>query len=581
MKTKIKHVKQILSALLCIVLMLTYMPIATFAAEGSDDAVVSVTIGGTTENYTTFEDAIEVLEATTEGDNAILTLLEDVNLGEDGIIFESGVFTLELNGYTLSSDGYTLDARGATNICIKDSSEAKTGTILTTESSCTALAAMGGDEDVYPTVTLESGTIEGERGSVSIWDGHFILKGGTVLTGEDGIAISIGGEFAGGKLTVTGGDIFAGHTEFLYYCGEVDLTNYAKTNGLQMHFDSNAELGNIKLPEGYVMLNDVGNAVDNLERGEVYTIGAKPTTTYYPIWIGDEQVADNKTSGDGWSYDLEQNILTLNDFSYTGKGHTFSYGDNASVIFAEFDALTILLKGENNLVHQLAGNTIVEESYGIYVCGDLTIKGDGSLTVQSADIEEISGGISAGEITIEGCTVTAKSGEAEESYAVDGYATITIRDAIVNAQSADAEEKSIGINAYRYVWNSSSYNEIIQDINIINSTVTSKSGTVSDEEGKACAIYGNLSVSGYSNGYEWKVSEDGEYSLESFAYNGGPYLSVKSIYTDDIEGASKDEKPLSSPETGDNSNLWLWFVLLIIGSGSLFTLTVVNKKRKA
>ena len=36
----------------------------------------------------------------------------------------------------------------------------------------------------------------------------------------------------------------------------------------------------------------------------------------------------------------------------------------------------------------------------------------------------------------------------------------------------------------------------------------------------------------------------------------------------------------NSPQTGDNGNLWLWFAFLFVSGGALFTLTVVDKKRK-
>ena len=36
----------------------------------------------------------------------------------------------------------------------------------------------------------------------------------------------------------------------------------------------------------------------------------------------------------------------------------------------------------------------------------------------------------------------------------------------------------------------------------------------------------------------------------------------------------------TSPQTGDNSNIWLWIVLLFASGGAVTTLTVVSKKKK-
>ena len=51
--------------------------------------------------------------------------------------------------------------------------------------------------------------------------------------------------------------------------------------------------------------------------------------------------------------------------------------------------------------------------------------------------------------------------------------------------------------------------------------------------------------------------------------------TVKAVYTENFSSSSKEEK---SPQTGDNSNLWLWIILAIVSSGLFFGTILWNKK---
>ena len=45
-------------------------------------------------------------------------------------------------------------------------------------------------------------------------------------------------------------------------------------------------------------------------------------------------------------------------------------------------------------------------------------------------------------------------------------------------------------------------------------------------------------------------------------------------------GTNGTAKPIDSPETGDNSNLALWFALLFVSGGAAIGTTVVSRKKK-
>ena len=120
-------------------------------------------------------------------------------------------------------------------------------------------------------------------------------------------------------------------------------------------------------------------------------------------------------------------------------------------------------------------------AYGIYVNGDLTISGDGSLSVIGvASAEDDSYGIYAyGQIEINGGTVSAVGGTASGSsygiYSFSGYG-IVINDGTVNATGGTATENSYGICAWSRLW-------------IYGGVVNATGGTAGSAEGNvSCGI---------------------------------------------------------------------------------------------
>jgi hypothetical protein len=154
------------------------------------------------------------------------------------------------------------------------------------------------------------------------------------------------------------------------------------------------------------------------------TAFAAATTYNYVVCVGGVSMHDGdylavgatatqttKPSG-GYAY-YNDGTLTLNNYSYEGKGYKYisdiSGGGRYATVYSDQD-LTIELVGNNTIVGAENGGS----SYGIYMDAPLTITGNGSLTVSSADAPTYwSVGIYAsGNIHIkEGCSVIAYSGE--------------------------------------------------------------------------------------------------------------------------------------------------------------------------
>ena len=101
-------------------------------------------------------------------------------------------------------------------------------------------------------------------------------------------------------------------------------------------------------------------------------------------------------SGTGWSYDASSNTLTLNNAEISG---TESTSDNRHAVYVRGD-ITIELIGTNTI----SGNYAYSD--GIYADGNITIIGDGSLTVSGWDV----GIYGSNEICIKNVTITTGVG---------------------------------------------------------------------------------------------------------------------------------------------------------------------------
>ena len=190
-------------------------------------------------------------------------------------------------------------------------------------------------------------------------------------------------------------------------------------------------------PAGEYSVRMCATAAGNSDysRGVAYaTITVKVIDDVYPIWVGGSAITVASPSGEGWHYDAESNTLTLNGYSYNQAG----YSDAA--IYADGD-LNIELNGTN---------TVACTTYGIYVQGNLTIDGTGSLDAASSSGFGIY--TKDGDITINGGTVTATGANSKPAIRsdggsvliTDGKVTATARGDQVSALSAGQKVKISG-----------------------------------------------------------------------------------------------------------------------------------------
>ena len=174
----------------------------------SGKTVASVTIGDTTTQYGNIEQALQSIVDCTAEDKALVVMRSDVDLGESYLTINSGVFTLDLNGFEVvgaNSEFGTICLAGTANMTLMDSGT--TGKLI---GSAYAALVLSGNA----VATVVSGTLEGptegddsddfgiygkESSSLTILGGHISGCDFGVFLQENAIATISGGTISGGK----------------------------------------------------------------------------------------------------------------------------------------------------------------------------------------------------------------------------------------------------------------------------------------------------------------------------------------------------------------------------------------------
>ena len=259
----------------------------------------------------------------------------------------------------------------------------------------------------------------------------------------------------------------------------------------------------------------------------------------YGLAVGGKAVTSDNTRGKGWSYDLSTNTLTLNGYSYSGKGwvyESFSGGIYSS----------------SNLTIELIGNNSVDNTYshpncyncGIYVKGTLTIKGNGSLTTQGGG-EKGSYGIMVDGLTVNSGTITAIGKTANESCGIVANADrkgITVNNGTITARAAIATGTSCGIRCSgNFTMNNGSVKAISEGVSnergdssgISSGASIYYNAGVLAAEGQTKAMHSSQSTypEGYTKGDKtfrtYDIAESNMYTVSGVNSNGWANSEVK------------------------------------------------------
>ena len=213
--TKTRNKLKIMGLVLTMVLLIASLGVFSLTASAAGGDVASVTVGGTTTSYDTFDAAITAAQSCTDSDKAVVKLLADIAMGDTYLAISGGVFTIDLNGFELSGTGSTslLSLTGSANVTITDSG---TGGAIRTNS--TAIRAR--DTSI---VTIDGGIIQ-SADSYPIWfqsTGKLTVNDGVIIGGSYGICSTKG------ITTINGGNIHG--TSYGIYCNSGTLTVYGGT----------------------------------------------------------------------------------------------------------------------------------------------------------------------------------------------------------------------------------------------------------------------------------------------------------------------------------------------------------------
>ena len=164
---------RLLSLVLCICLVLSAMPITARAVGQTEYTVASVTIGDTVEYYIDLNDAIQAVNDCTAEDEAVVTFLKDIDLGDSSQTIDVGVFSVDLNGFEIRS----------------------------THGSDGALRIIGSAASVTVLDSGESGKVVGNAVGIDVSDGASLNVLGGTISGRNGVHAN------GSTVTVSGGEI--------------------------------------------------------------------------------------------------------------------------------------------------------------------------------------------------------------------------------------------------------------------------------------------------------------------------------------------------------------------------------------
>ena len=282
----------------------------------------------------------------------------------------------------------------------------RNGTVTTNNGTINEIDELG-------TVVTNANEIDITRGTITTNSETILRNYGTVTT-NNGTVVNNYGTVSGGSGTVT---------NTFYLITMVNSNSAAIINGVvdydttYLRPDSQASLVS---SAGYVFSSTPTATGCTLVRvddtkynitdfsGPVTITAVTESTSDCLFWVGDTPVTGTQ-SGTGWSYNASNNTLTLTNANLT---NVFHYGTLTNFLEDNVNSRAIIFDGRNdglNIV--LEGNNVVSDEvvglqYAIYVKGNLTISGSGSLVAHT--LCATSAGIwSTGNLTISGGTIVA------------------------------------------------------------------------------------------------------------------------------------------------------------------------------
>ncbi len=457
-----------------------------------------------------------------------------------------------------------------------------------TEGSDGSDAGSGIHADV---VTISGGTVNATGGAVtssgnnttscgiygsSLYGGVIISGGAVTATGTTANAESYGIytpnsgiKISGGTVTATGGNGALGRNVYL------DPEGNASIQSIQVKAGQGAGSATEIIGSPFVLSRGITDLVSGAKyfhsesqtlEGDIFVGGVGLTgTEATPTYAKTDEYGTVSTEGataDNYNIKWDGETLTLNNATIT-QG---ALGGAAIWYYRDSD-LNIALVGTNTVTGPSGSGS--GASYGIFAWDpneliDLTISGDGSLTVTGGGTVSGSFGICTDNLIVQSGTVNATGGDgAEDSYGIYAYNDVTITNGDVTATSGDSADYSCGIYADYgnidvsggtviarggdSVDNSDGICVSKDGITISGGEVTTTGG---DTEGRSCGIDADrITINGGVFTATGKTGTEGSYGIYTGALTitGGTITATGN--TSGVYGSSKDCKVTIDPQT--------------------------------
>lgn len=258
----------------------------------SEKAVASVSKDGVlTGGYETLQAAFDAVKDCTENDKAVLTVLQDIDLGSDYATVNYGVFTLDLNGHKITSSSYTCAISISKRVTL----------------DVTICDGVGGG--------IVENTNQYSGSAVYVYDGTMNITGGT-YRGYEGIKLSGGTVYFGGTaevvgkwlcISVRGGDLYLTG-------GKLSSTSTSSANNLIYTSDGTATItGGTFQADANVA--DIYRSISSTTPGTVILTLAEgeDTGAYFPGGLRVKETTLKNVLGEGASYWQESGYVYVTD----------------------------------------------------------------------------------------------------------------------------------------------------------------------------------------------------------------------------------------------------------------------------
>ena len=409
------------------------------------------------------------------------------------------------------------------------------------------------------TFTSTSTDTEANAGSYGIYGAGFygtVISGGTV-TASGGTVTASGGSGA------LGGDIY------------LDPEGNASIQSIQVKAGQDADSATEIIGSPFVLSRGITDLVSGAKyfhsesqalEGDIFVGGVGLTSSEgnpaYAKTGADGAVTTEGANANDYNIKWDGSTLTLNNATIT-QG---ALGGAAIWYYRDSD-LNIALVGANTVTGPSGSGSGASD--GIFAYGpteliDLTISGDGSLTVTGGGTVSGSFGICTDNLIVQSGTVNATGGDgAEDSYGIYAYNDVTITNGDVTATSGDSADYSCGIYADYGNIDVSGGTVIAQGgdsgdnsdgICVSKDGITISGGEVTttggDTEGRSCGIDADsITINGGVFTATGKTGTEGSYGIYTgaLAITGGTITATGN--TSGVYGSSKDCKVTIAPQT--------------------------------